>query len=328
MASLTKTLAEATAQGDISRDTIGITMIEKALKYDSFLGSLPTKGVDGTVNGPYRIQDTSITVTRHNVGDTITESYVTNDEGVDKAGTFMSQIPMDVKVQTSHNTIDEWVDQLTANAWEFKEKLNDAFINGTADAGDARFNGLKALATGAGTDQLITTTAAGGTDLTFPMFMKLRNKVKYGVDFYLMHPNTAIDFYALSLSLGGNRWSDIQVPFAEIGLNGQLTMQNRSVKAFDGVPIYESEYMTTETLHGEPEKYRIIAGSYAQDRGITTFYPKETARRTSTMGFSMDPIQTKEVHDEDFIRSRWYIGMSLYSPLAIAQITNLKFTNA
>lgn len=329
MGSMTATLAEVLAYGGRNANPISLDIIRETIYQDTFLWSslFPTKGVNGIINS-YRRESTRPLVKTHNVGGTICESYATFQPVSDQLGRAIVQIPVDLKVLTSNTQTDFWGDQFLAASYEFSDYMQNNIINGTG-ATDGEVVGLKKLVTDFGNRQkFVPSTSTGGASVQLLDLDRLAALVRYPNKFFLTHPNIAIDIKALGMTHGGNSWRDYAVRYAIPDTNGYVTFDNRPVQAYNGIPIFESEWLGTETTYGGPGKYRILCGSFAPGKGLEFFYPQSFGGRPATMGFQIEPRHSKEEYDEDFIRARWSFGISCYSSRSLAQAVNYKFTNA
>lgn len=327
--SLTASLAEVLAYGGRNANPISLGIIKETIYQDTFLWSslFPTKGIDGIINS-YRRESTRPKVKTHNVGGTICESYATFHPVNDQIGRAIVQIPVDLKVLTSNNQTDFWGDQFLAASYEFSDYMQNNIINGTGDT-DGEVIGLKKLVTGFGAGQkFVPSASTTGAAVQLLDLDRLASLVRYPRKFFLTHPNIAIDIKALGMAQGGNSWKDIMVKYAAPGTEGYVTFDERPVQAYNGIPIFESEWLGTETTYGGSAKYRILCGSFAPGKGLEFIYPNSFGGRPASLGFQIDPRHTKENHDEDFIRARWSFGISCYSTRSLAQAVNYKFTNA
>jgi hypothetical protein len=328
-ASMTMTLAELAT--NLSRELNPLTMsvVRETLYHNTFAAALPVKAINGIVNGPYRRESTNVLVKNSQIGDQISEGYATFTSVTDTAGTLIVQIPMNVKVQTAHTIEDPWAVQMENAGIELALALDNLIINGPG-TNEGTFLGIRGLANAAGaTQQLEVSDTTAGGEVTLLTMRKLANCIKgRKVDYYLTDTGVVNDLYALGMAMGGNTWQMTMQPYAYVGPGGYLTIGERAIPAFGGVPIYESDWMGTETTFGGAGKHRIIAGSFGSD-GIKGFYPSSirAGRQGTVLGLSFDPMRTKETVDEDYIRGRWYFGMELRAQKAIAQAVNIKLKN-
>lgn len=326
---LTMTLAETVNSGGANQNPMALAIIRETIYLETFLWAsmLPSKAVNG-ISNTYRREVTRPLVKTHNVGGAISEGYATYNVITDTAGRAIAQIPMDMKVQTAYNLTNVWSDQLQSARYEFGDKLSNDIING-AGATDGAIHGLKTLCDdfGAGQKFVASTTCSGGA-IELLDLDKIANKVRYPNKFFLTHPNLYLDIKALGMAMGGNSWREVMVPYAVATGNGYVTINERPVMSYNGIPIFESEWMTSESTYGKTGKYRIICASLAPGRGLEFFYPGSIGGRPSTLGFQMEEKKMKEDYDEEFVRMRWMYGLSCYSSKSIAQGVNYKFVNA
>jgi len=319
------TLANLATWGAKNANPVDLTLAQETIVIDQFTQQIPVSFVNGTENR-YRREVTRVPVVPHHVGGTVCEGVGSFTPVTDQVGRLLAQIPLDKKIQAASNNVSQIRDQLQSTAWELAEKLGYYMINGNGGttSSDGEIKGLKILSDALpATQWYLPATSAAGVALQLIHLDKIRKLVKYPIDFYLMHSDLYIDYKDLAMAMGGNALGEVQRPFASFA-GGSVVIQDRGVPAYDGIPIYTSDHIQTESCYGNPLKHRIYAGSFQQSKGLEMFFdPSNT-----TMGIQVDPVHTKEGSDEDFWRVRDMKGLSLRSTLSLSYGSNFKITNS
>lgn len=326
MASTTMSLASLLASGMQDRNPMALEVLRR-ITFDQFTSQMPTKGING-VHNIYRRRGTTPLVKVHDVGGAVCEGTATSTVITDQVGRILAQPSIDRKVYTGANLIDAWIDQIQAFVPQIREKAADRIINGTG-ATDGDVIGLKKLASNFGSNQLFrSSTTTSGVAIKFHHLDRISNLVLGSNKFFLMHPNTALDLKVLGLALGGNTWGQTMIPYAVADGNGVIGLMNKPVASYNGIPIFESNWMTTETTNGGSGKYRVLCGSFDDSDGVSMFYPQSDIDGPTTLGMQILPAQQKESQDEKFVRIVWQFGISAKSTQSLAQGVNFKFTNS
>lgn len=328
MASKTLSLASLALGGAQSQDPLMMRIIRRTT-LDQFTGILPAKSVPGITNTYRRTSHTPI-VKILNVGGTICEGAACNSKKTDEVGRLIGQPSLDVKVITGHDVVDAWSDQLMQYIPRLQDQFATYLINGTG-ATDGEVTGLKKLVDVFGTNQRYkpgTTTANVPIQLFHLDVLLDRIRGSANQRAILVDPDIYNDIKVLGMAAGGNTWSQVMVPYAMQDESGAVIRAERPVQAYDGVPIYKSPWLGTDTTNGATNAHRVIALSLEEGTGVELFYPESVAGYSrSAMGMTIDPPVSKPEQDEMYMRLRWLIGLSAYSTQAIAQIVNIKKTN-
>lgn len=332
MGSTTLTLTNLTNSGFKDLNPRSVDVIRQILTKDNFTAQLPALGIDGIAN--YYVRETTqATTTVFDVGDAVTESKVVDTKTSDECGRLVTQVSLDRKVAIGSNLREPWGRQLEGATWVMTQKWQNQAANGGGSS-DGDITGLTGLADGAGSSQKYTPgTSTSGIAVALVHLDKIREKLQYPCDFYVMNEKLVTDIKVLMQSAGGIQTIEYQNPFASfntVGATGSYEeIRNFRVPAWDGVPIFTNNYLTTETTNSGSGKYRIIAGSFAPGKGLEYFYPitDDQGMRTA-LGVQIDPLHSKESYDERFLRVVHMAGLSLYSTKAIAQGVNFKITNS
>lgn len=313
------TYAQAAASGGKNLNPLSRKVIKQFLEHDQFTQIVPTTAVPGTENKYVRETQRPL-VKVHNIDGTICAGVAKQEIITDEVGRLIAQPEIDRKVELSQDIRKVWTDQIEATGWEIADKWANQLINGTG-ATDGDITGLKALIDAIGSDAkyVCASTCDSGAEISFAYLDELLRIPKYGVDFIMMHSkiknNLLVDFR----SLGGNSMDHVKVPQATFGPGG-MQIKERDVLAYNGIPIFENDYLGTETTEGGSGKYRVIAGSLSPMFGLHTFYPAAT-----DMGFQFEPIMTKQSKHERYLTTAHYMGLSLKSEKAIAQLINIRY---
>lgn len=325
MASTTMTLAQLSVTGSQNLNPLALDVMRK-VTLDQFTGELPAKAISG-VNNTFRRrgQETILNVGNRAVGvsTAITEGYATATIVTNTAGRVIGQASMDTLIEAAHNNVNPWVEQTEAYIPVLQDRIATNIINGTGSNG--QMSGLKVLCNAIGaTQQYTPNTTSSGNNVSFVHLDKLALRVRGARKAFIMNPNLAIDFKQLGTALGGVTWGSVMVPYAVVNAAGYVEIQNRPVQSFNGIPIFESEWMTTETTCGGAKKYRIFCISLDEGTGVELFYPDSLP----AIGLQMYPPQVKENYPERYMRFEWLAGISCRGPQSIAQGFNFKLTYA
>lgn len=324
MATMTMTLAQLSLTGAHNLNPLSLEVMRKT-SIDQFTSQLQVRAVPG-VSNTYRRRGSETILNVHLRGvatsTAITEGYATANIVTDNCGRVMGQASMDTLIEKAHDLVNPWREQIDAYIPVLQDKIANEIINGTGSGGG--FKGLKALANAIGsTQQYVPNTTTSGVDVKFYHLDKLAMKVRGANKAFIMNPNIALDLKQLGIALGGNFWSQIMVPYGITGPGGVIEIQKRPVQAFNGIPIYETEWATSETTCGYKGKYRIYCISMDDTTGVELFYP----RAAPAIGLEVHPLQMKQDFPEKFLRFEWTAGLSTRHAQCIAQCSNLKITN-
>jgi len=330
--SSTISLAQLTASGFKNLNPRAVDVIRQILTKDAFTAQIPAFGVSG-IHNIYVRESTATTSYLQDIADAITETKAVDVKVTNEVGRIVTQVSLDRKVAIGHNNRNAWGRQIEAASWSMTQKWQNQVACGTG-ASEGNITGLEALADGAGATQKYTAdTTTSGVALALVHLDKIKALCKYPVDYFVMNEALLIDFKVLCQAAGGIQTVELQNPFGSFNSMGITASYEEiptvRVPAWDGVPLFVNNYLTTETTNGGASKYRIIAGSFAPGKGLEYFYPEidDKGNRTA-LGVMIDPIHDKEGFDERFVRIVHMAGLSLHSTKAIAQGVNYKITNS
>lgn len=325
MGSTTMTLAQLALTGAQNLNPLALEVMRRTT-LDQFTGELPAKPISG-VNNVFRRRgsETILQVNNRDIGTSsaITEGYATANIVTDTCGRVIGQPSMDTIVEAAHNLVNPWVDQVNAYIPVLQDKIANNIINGSGSGG--QMSGLKKIANAIGSTQQYTpNTTTTGNNIQFVHLDKLALRVRGARKAFIMNPNLAIDLKQLGTALGGVTWGSVMVPYASVNADGYIEIQQRPVQAFNGIPIFESEWMTTETTCGKSGKYRVFCISLDEGTGVELFYPNTLP----ALGLQVYQPEVKESYPEKFMRFEWIAGISARGPQSIAQGFNFKLTYA
>jgi len=152
------------------------------------------------------------------------------------------------------------------------------------------------------------TVDTGANELSFSMLDELLALMKMGADAIVMHPKAYIAFKdLLRKTTGGTTAFMVQQP--NFG---------KPVLSYDGIPILQSEYLPVETDGSGNKVTPILALKFGEGEGVTGLYGGSTA------GISYQEIGQAPDKDATRYRFRWYCGLTVMSPYAVARINNVK----
>ena len=325
MASVTMTLAQLALTGAKNLNPLALEVMRRTT-IDQFTSQLPAKSVPG-VSNIYRRRgsETILNITTRAVATAgaITEGYASANIVTDNCGRIIGQASMDTLIEKAHDLTDPWREQVNAFVPALQDKMANELINGAGTAGGP--SGLKKLINAIGSTQQYTpNTTTSGVAAQFYHLDKLALRVRGARKAYVMNPNLALDLKVLGLALGGNVWREVMVPYAMVGPGGAVVIQDRPVQGYNGIPIFETEWMTSETTCGKSGKYRIFCVSLDDTTGVELFYPSAAP----AIGLEVHPLQMKENYPEKFMRFEWTAGLSAKHAQSVAQCMNLKLTNS
>jgi hypothetical protein len=163
------------------------------------------------------------------------------------------------------------------------------------------------------------TSVAGGAALSFERMDELANLVKSKdgfVDFYVASGREMRKIRSLYRALGG-------VPMIDV----QLGDRTYKVLEFNGVPIFQNDYLsTTETDSGaalvggtQSSMYAGVWDDGSQKIGAALIYPAAT----DSMGINVEQIGSKEGYDEEVYRVKFYGNFALFNRRGLARLPGI-----
>jgi HK97 family phage major capsid protein len=170
------------------------------------------------------------------------------------------------------------------------------------------FNGLLKRISDIEASGIDRTVDAGATEIAFSMLDELLTLMKMGADAIVMHPKAYIAFKdLLRRTTGGTTAYMIQQP--NFG---------KPVLSYDGIPILQSEYIPVDTDSNGNKVTTILAVKFGEGEGVTGLYGGPSA------GISYQEIGQAPDKDATRYRFKWYCGLTVMSPYAVARISNVK----
>jgi len=176
------------------------------------------------------------------------------------------------------------------------------------------FDGLKNLCAAG---QTVDSGTDGGA-LSFSFLDQLLDLVtdKDGqVDYILMPARTLRSYKALLRALGGTSPGDTSITV--VGADGE----DRTILAYDGVPIFRNDYIPTDVTKGATANTTTVyAGTFddgSRSHGI--------AGLTSDVdsGMSVVDVGESETKDEHIWRVKWYTSLALFSEKGLACVDGI-----
>jgi len=178
-------------------------------------------------------------------------------------------------------------------------------------ADDDEFDGLRALLTDIGGDQVLD---MGGIPFTFEKLDELLHSVKSKdgqVDALVMSPRDIRKLRTLERALGG-------------AYIGEVKMDSIVMPTYAGVPIFRSDYIPTDLAGSGSPGSGAHSNIYAVnfDDGSETVGVAGLTAATN-MGVHVQAVGAAETKDNDIWRVKFYCSLALYSALGAAMITNV-----
>lgn len=180
-----------------------------------------------------------------------------------------------------------------------------------------QFYGINNLVYSASYWKDASATTAGAA-LTFALLDETMDLVTQEGEslFFMMDKTCMRKMKALYRALGG-----VDVPKVEIGwidpISGDWT--GRKIMEYSGVPIFKNDNITAETMNGSTGKYRVTFGVLDTDTGLAGLMPND-----NDPGVRIYPIGQKDAVANEAVRLELYIGLTLKSTAAMAQLVNIK----
>jgi hypothetical protein len=297
-------LAEA---AKLSNDVVQQGVIETVIKESRVLEALPFVDISGNAL-TYNRENAMASASFFDVGDTWTESTPT-----------FTQVQATLKILGGDADVDQYiattrsnVQDIEAAVLELKAKavahqFEDYFIYGDTAVDTKGFDGLhKVVPAGQQVHQGSGTTPAA---LSLKQLDATIDLVKPGKpDFLLMSRRSRRGISAFARALS----SPVQFEPGDFG---------RRVMLYDGIPVFESDFMVdTES---------IASGAFSLKTGgasTSIFAVRVGEGRLAGLtngGIQVENVGALETKDAHRWRCKWYVGLALFSTLAISVIDGI-----
>lgn len=180
-----------------------------------------------------------------------------------------------------------------------------------------QFTGINNLVVSASMWKDASATTAGAA-LSFDLLDETMDLVVADGErlFFMMDKTNIRKLKALYRALGG-----VDVPKVEIGWIDPITGDptGRQVMEYSGVPIFRNDNITAETMNGKTGKYRVTFGVLDTESGLAGLMPND-----NDPGVRIYPIGQKDAKANEAVRLEVYVGLTLKSSKALAQLVNIK----
>ena len=307
----TITLAES---AKLTQDKLIAGVIETIVDVNPIFEVLPFTDIEGN----------SLAFNRENVlgdaqflgvGGTITAK---NSATFDKKNANLTTLIGDAEVNgliqaTRSNYTDQTAVQVMSKAKSIARKFQQAMVTG--DGTGNSFEGMMAWAT-SGTNQVLNSAGANGSNLTFELLDELIDSVldKDGqADFILMPARTIRSYYSLLRGLGG----------ASIGEVVKLP-SGRTVPAYRGVPLFRNDFIPTDQTQGTTvgTSTSLFAGTF--DDGSCKHGIAGLTASNDQAGIVVENIGKSETKDEVITRVKMYCGFANFSTLGLKVMPGIR----
>lgn len=291
------TLTEA---AKLSNDIVLRGVIETIVKDSPVLQVLPFIDVNGNAV-TYNRENAMASASWFDVGDTWTESTPT-----------FTQVTTSLKILGGDADVDQYLARTRSNVQDIeaavielkakavRDAFESAFIQGDTTANPKQFDGLAKLTT---TGQTIT-AGTNGASLTLAMLDELIDKVRPGrPDLLIMSKRTRRSLTQLVRGSG---------VFLE-------TRQNRFgmfQEFYAGIPIGVSDYVPDNETQGTNSDCSSV---YAVQVG-----EGRLAGLQGAGGLTVERVGALETKDAVRWRVKWYVGLALFSDLAVARLRGVR----
>jgi HK97 family phage major capsid protein len=289
------TLTEASK---LSQDMLVAGVIETMAKESAVLQYLPFIEITG--NGlTYNREDTPPTAAFYDVGDAWAEDTPTFEQVTAVLRILGGDADVDNFLKTTRSNVQDLeaaVVELKARA--VREKFEDTFINGDTSSDESAFDGIRTLAT-----QSIS-SGINGEVLSLDKLDELIDTVRGGKpDLLLMSGRTRRSLNELARTSG---------TFLEADRDGFGGI----VQFYDGIPIGLSDYIADDETVGTSSDCSSVYALRLGEGGL--------AGLTAPGGLTVERVGSLETKDASRIRVKWYVGLALFSTLAIARLTGIR----
>ena len=298
------TLAEA---AKLSNDVVLQGVIETVVKESRVLEALPFIEMVGNAL-TYNRENAMATAAFFDVGDTWTESTPTFTQVLATLKILGGDADVDQYVATTRSNVQD----IEAAVLELKAKavaheFEDEFIYGDTAVDAKGFDGLHKLAPSG--QQIHVGSGATPAALSLKKLDEAIDLAKPGKpDFLLMTRRTrrGISAYARALS------SPVQYEAGDFG---------RRVMFYDGIPVFESDFMV--------DTEAIASGAFSAKTGgasSSVFAVKAGEGQLAGLtngGIQVENVGALETKDARRWRCKWYVGLALFSTLAVARLDGI-----
>jgi len=298
------TLAEA---AKLSNDVVLQGVIETVVKESRVLEALPFIEMVGNAL-TYNRENAMATAAFFDVGDTWTESTPTFTQVLATLKILGGDADVDQYIATTRSNVQD----IEAAVLELKAKavaheFEDEFIYGDTAVDAKGFDGLHKLAPSG--QQIHMGSGTTPAALSLKKLDEAIDLAKPGKpDFLLMTRRTrrGISAYARALS------SPVQYEAGDFG---------RRVMFYDGIPVFESDFMVDTEL--------LAAGAFSAKTGgasSSVFAVKAGEGQLAGLtngGIQVENVGSLETKDARRWRCKWYVGLALFSTLAVARLDGI-----
>jgi hypothetical protein len=297
-------LAEA---AKLSNDVVLQGVIETVVKESRVLDSLPFIDITGNAL-TYNRENALPSAAFFDVGDSWSESTPT-----------FTQVQATLKILGGDADVDQYIATTRSNVQDIEaavlelkakavaQEFEDEFVYGDTAVDPKGFDGLhKLVPSGQQAHQGSGSTPAA---LSLKKLDETIDLVKPGKpDFLLLSRRTRRGISAFARALT----SPVQFEPAEFG---------RRVMLYDGIPVFESDFLVdTET---------IASGAFSAKTGgasTSIFAVKAGEGRLAGLtngGIQVENVGALETKDARRWRCKWYVGLAMFSTLAIARLDGI-----
>jgi len=310
----TLTLAEA---AKYSQDPLVQGVVKEFITPDYFAAYLPMKPLRGgkALFFNRELTDPKTTVGALDVAGVPVASQATVTQITHILGRLGGDAQVDNFERVTLSDINDQMDEaVRKKAVGLGRLFNQYVIGGTGTF--PQFYGINNLVYSAAMWKDASATTAGAA-LSFDLLDETMDLVTGdGEQFFFMMEKTNIrKLKSLYRALGG-----VDVPKVEIGWIDPITgdMTGRKIMEYSGIPIFRNDNITAETMNGKTGKYRVTFGVLDTETGLTGIMPND-----NDPGVRLYYIGQKDALAEEAVRLEVYVGLSLRSTKALAQLVNI-----
>ena len=298
------TLAEA---AKLSNDVVQQGVIETVVKESRVLEVLPFIEMAGNAL-TYNRENAMATAAFFDVGDTWTESTPTFTQVLATLKILGGDADVDQYIATTRSNVQD----IEAAVLELKAKavaheFEDEFIYGDTAVDAKGFDGLhKVVPSG---QQIHLGSGTTPAALSLKKLDEAIDLAKPGKpDFLLMTRRTRRGISAFARALS----SPVQYEAGDFG---------RRVMFYDGIPVFESDFMVDTEL--------LAAGAFSAKTGgasSSVFAVKAGEGQLAGLtngGIQVENVGSLETKDARRWRCKWYVGLALFSTLAVARLDGI-----
>ena len=298
------TLAEA---AKLSNDVVQQGVIETVVKESRVLEVLPFIEMAGNAL-TYNRENAMATAAFFDVGDTWTESTPTFTQVLATLKILGGDADVDQYIATTRSNVQD----IEAAVLELKAKavaheFEDEFIYGDTAVDAKGFDGLhKVVPSG---QQIHLGSGTTPAALSLKKLDEAIDLAKPGKpDFLLLTRRTRRGISAFARALT----SPVQYEAGDFG---------RRVMFYDGIPVFESDFMVDTEL--------LAAGAFSAKTGgasSSVFAVKAGEGQLAGLtngGIQVENVGSLETKDARRWRCKWYVGLALFSTLAVARLDGI-----